>query len=271
MGRRQFAAMVALCLLCMASVALAGPIGYSVASNYDDHLYSIDLATGVATDLGLVSFGDAEGLEFVGTTLYAIGGSTDELWDITTAPGSKVGDTGDRIGVDAGLGYDATTGTLYNVNGDGSGSGLYQVNAAAGTASLVGSSSTYLDGLAITPGGVAYAADFVFSDSLYTVNLSTGTPTLVGSLAIGAVNARTGLGYDAASSTLYALTDGSAIYTLNTSTGAATLVSNVTYQGQTIAGFEGLAIPGADVIPEPTTVALLAGGLLALVRRRRRS
>src|SRR6187399_2233445 len=105
----------------------AGPIGYAVRSNGNDHLLSIDLATGVATDLGLVGLTDAEGLSFVGSSLYAIGGTVNQFWNITTPPGALVGATGARSGTDAGLGYDSTTGTLYNIQREANGSSLYTI------------------------------------------------------------------------------------------------------------------------------------------------
>jgi hypothetical protein len=81
----------------MAMTAAAGPIAYSISSNGNDHLYQIDLATGVAIDLGAMSFGDAEGLEYANGTLYGIGGSTNQLWNLTTSPGTLIGETGTRI------------------------------------------------------------------------------------------------------------------------------------------------------------------------------
>jgi len=64
------------------SSAFAGVsvIGYSVMSNGDDHLYQINFSTGLATDLGLVNFGDAEAMTMgPGGTIYAAGGTVHEL------------------------------------------------------------------------------------------------------------------------------------------------------------------------------------------------
>lgn len=111
--------MIVVGALIMASptMVLGGVIGYSVQSNGNDHLYSIDLKTGAATDLGALNFGDAEGLAFAGSNLYAIGGTEEEFWNITTPPGTKIGSTGSRNGLDAGLDSDPISGKMYNING----------------------------------------------------------------------------------------------------------------------------------------------------------
>jgi hypothetical protein len=245
--------------------AQANPIGFSVRSNADDHLYAIDLMTGFATDLGRIAFGDAEGLGFVGNELYTIGGTVDEFWNITTPPGVKVGDTGSRAGIDAGLDYDPASGTMYNINGESGGSSLYSIDLGNGSANLIGSTSTFIDGMGINSSGVAYGVDGIFSDSLYTVNLSDGSTSLVGALGLGNISTQFGLSFYG--DVLYGLSSGGQIYTFNTTTGQATFVANVlSLQEVPLSGFEGLAIQRA---PEPGTLLLLIPGLAALWRRRR--
>ena len=119
---KQLTALLAGALI--AATLSAAPICYSVNSNGTDRLYRIDLTTGVATDLGALSFIDAEGVEIVNGTIYGIGGTTNEFWNLTTPPGSLIGATGTRNGVDAGLGYNPATGTLYNLNGSSGSSSL---------------------------------------------------------------------------------------------------------------------------------------------------
>jgi len=219
------------------SAVPTGPIGYAVGSDGDGHLYSIDLSTGNTTDLGLVGLWDAQGLASIGSTLYGIGGTVNEFWDVTTPPGFKVGNTGPRNGIDAGLAYDRTSGKMYNIQRIPSQTWLYEINTANGSATLIGSSTVAApDGLAFDNSGVAYALDGLNKDSLYTVDLSSGNLTLVGSLGVNLWN-EVGLAFDSASGTLYGLTDGGTIYTINSSNGTATFVAN------TLSGFEDLTIP----------------------------
>jgi hypothetical protein len=256
----------AIVLILSVAPVLAAPTGYSVRSNVDDHLYAIDLATGVAVDLGLIDFEDAEGLAFAGAQLYAIGGTEGEFWNITTPPGVLVGATGPRSGIDAGLDFDVTQNKMYNINSDPGSSNLYEINIANGAATFVGSDPVYGDGLAINAAGSAFTADFLFSDSLYSVNLANGDLTLIGGLGLGDPNNLSGLSFDP-SGVLYALTDSGEIFTLNTGNGQATFLAQVTLGGDEIGGFEGLAIQ----VPEPSALLLatLSLGCLAALGWRR--
>ncbi len=258
----------------LATCVSAAPIGYSVSSNGNDHLYRIDLITGVATDLGQLSFGDAEGLELVNGTLYGIGGTISEFWNLTTPPGSLIGATGPRLGLDAGLGYNPVSGVMYNVQASGTGnSDLYRVDMATGAATLVGNGVYFGDNVAINGSGSAYAVDGVFQNTLYSINLSTGAATAIGGLGAGFYSVQVGSDFDS-DGTLWALTSTGYIYSINTTTGAAALQAEVrlnSIEGAPLSGFEGLAIEtSAAQVPEPATAVSIVAGLGALVFLRRR-
>lgn len=248
--------------------ALAGPIGFSVRSNVDGHLYRIDLETGVATDLGEVGLFDAEGLASDGNRLYAIGGNTQEFWDVTAPPGFKIGDTGERERFDAGLAYDPTSGRMYNIQTAWP-SYLYEIDMETGWATLISEiddPEPVLDNLAINGDGVAYTADFLLTQALYQIDLATAEATYVGDLNAGFDVRQAGSAFDPFG-TLWAITEYGqrpGIYKVDTSTGNATWVSEVTLDGERVFGFEGLAI-----IPEPTGLALFTAGAVALLSRRR--
>lgn len=253
----------------LASVSF-GQIGYTVMSNGNDHLYQIDFSTGVATDLGLLNFGDAEGVAFgPGGQLYGIGGSVSEFWNITSAPGSLIGATGPRNGTDAGM--DFYNGVMYNIQGSGGSSSLYTIDIATGASTLVGGSQLFGDNIAIGANGTAYVSDWIFSDSLYTIDLTTGAMNLVGGLGLGNVNLQAGSDFSLAG-ILYNLTSDGRMFTIDTATGAATFAFQVQdVLGNNLAGFEGLAIGNADAVPEPATMALMGLGALAAFRRRKKS
>jgi hypothetical protein len=259
---------VLLLFVVTASLALGGPIGFSVQSNGNDHLFAIDLATGIATDLGLVGLGDAEGLAFVGGTLFAIGGSEDALWDITAPPGSFFGAPGARNHIDAGLGYDSLGGILYNLQGSGSGHTLYTIDLLTGLATLVGDhpDAPFGDNIAIHSSGAAYAADGIFTDSLYSVDLTDGSFVLIGAFGLS-LNVQFGSDFDSGG-TLWLLSSDGQIYTADLGTGALSEIAAVTIGGEPAGGWEGLAIQS---VPEPGTIAMVVvGGLgLAALKRRR--
>jgi len=273
-------------LLGLPAVVHAVPIGYSI-SDANQTLYQIDLATGRAIALGVIPYmgegEELEGLTAVGSRILAASESNNgtgfmqgTLWDVTTAPGARIGSTGPRFGTEAGLGYNPRDGFLYNINADDLASpirsALYRINPATGATTTVGFSTIYADGLGINAAGEVFASDFRLTDSLYRVNLTTGALTLVGGFGIGDVAFDSGLDFDQ-DGTLWALTEDGSIYTVNTSSGAASFVAFVTVNGVRVPGdLEGLAIAP---VPEPSTLAMGGIGALTLAvgawRRRRKT
>jgi hypothetical protein len=282
--RSRIVAWVFAAALLLPSFASSAPIAFSVQTNIGSNLlYRIDLGTGIATNLGSVGV-RAEGMAFgPGGNLFALDGSGTQLWNITTPPGSIVGSTGPRNGVDAGLGFNSATGIMYNLNAGVSAAGvpfssLYTINLSTGAATLVGTSTVAgADNIAIRA-GTAFAIDALDpllsggTDSLYTVNLATGAMTRVGGLVIG-FNDLVGTDFDS-SGTLWMIADQLGIFTVETVgafAGRATFVATPrdSITGAFLTGFQGLAI-GAQAVPEPATILVVASGLLALFGLRRR-
>jgi hypothetical protein len=261
----------------VSSTTNAGPIGFSIisqeqSSQSETRLYRIDLATGVSSDLGNMSFDDAEGMAFLDDQLFAIGGTVDEFWNVTSPSGLFVGNTGSRDGADAGLAYDRTTSKLYNLNAGPSDSTLYEINPLTGAATLVGIGAFSADGFAIDGNGNAFAINAGGQNRLYSVNLITGSMAIVGSLGTGPTNKESGLSFDV-DDVLWGISDAGEIFTIDTLTGLLSLHAQATIGGVPFSGFESLAILIAETpIPEPSTIAIFVFGLAGLgVMRRRRT
>jgi hypothetical protein len=109
---------------------------------------------------------------------------------------------------------------------------LYTVDLATASKTLVGSTGQFLEGLALSPGGVLYGT--TNTGILYSINTSTGAATLVGNTGLGDLE---GLVFNG--STLLAVnftSSPSTIYSLNLSTGAPTaLVTEASSTGLDVA------------------------------------
>ena len=272
-------------LLALPSLGFADTFGYSIASSTND-LYSIDLANGMATDLGTINT-DAVlgGIAASGSNLYAVstsdnGSSPSQLYNVTTPPGSLIGDTGARFGNTTGAAYRSQDGFIYDLGSSpslmpgASQSALYQIDPATGRSMLLGSSTLYANGLAFTSGGMGYATDFQQTGSLYSIALNPYSLTLVGSfgLGIGGTGFNSGAAFDPATGALYVLREDGAIFTVAASganAGAATFDSFVTDTSndqRVPSSLEGLAVNSAATpTPEPASLLLVLPALLLFV------
>ncbi|HYG61677.1 MAG TPA: DUF4394 domain-containing protein [Thermoanaerobaculia bacterium] len=258
--------------------APTAPMGYSVQSDSNtDVLYAINLATGAAAPLGPTGFGDVESLAFNPdcSTLYAVDDVKDRLITCSTATGActAVGALGVDV-TDTGLAFTSNGGLFMSTDAPKNPSNFYRLDPATGRATLIGVQGQEVTGLAANRNGL-FGLGGDGRNNLVRIDPRTGRATQVGSL--GAVATPDGgIDFDARG-VLYGITDGgstpnspSQIFTVNPVTGAAQVVANVTSGGQTINGFEGLAIddgicsvliPKAAAIDAPTASEWALGSL----------
>jgi secreted PhoX family phosphatase len=131
------------------ALASHGNIAWSVQSDGDDQLYSIDLATGAQTPIGPTGFNDIEGLAFdANGTLYGVDDITNELvtCNLTTGACQTVGPLNVSF-TDMGLTFDQA-GNLWMSTDAPSPETFYRVDPATGQATAVGPQGQEVTGLA---------------------------------------------------------------------------------------------------------------------------
>lgn len=241
--------------LATAAPSFAVGTGYSVQSDGNQKLYRIDLATGVATPLGVTGFDGIEGLGFDPgcKTLYGVDDVKDRLvkCDIQTGGCATVGSLGVDV-TDTGLSF-AHNGRLYmSTDAPKNPLRFFEVDPQTGSAAWIGNQGTEVTGLAGNPLAL-YGLGGDGKDNLVIVDTLTGKATPVGPL--GAVTLQDGgIDFDR-DGTLYGLNDlgpsisgggkPSQLFKIDLQTGKATLVAPLKDpSGKPIHGFEGLAIDG---------------------------
>lgn len=253
--RRLILVLALVVLSLKASPALAGEVYVSRPFNA---FGTVDLVTGQYTNIGTTTVG-LNGLTFGPSgTLYGMG-NDNALYTInpTTGGMTLVGPTGAFFG-QANLAARGD-GALFATDPFTSGPGGFvnRVNPTTGAATSIGQSG--LTGGFAAPGGLAFGPDGslfllygLFTDNLYKVNQMTGVASAVGASGVEL----NGLVFS--EGTAYAFDFFGRIYTVNPTTGAATF-TGVTVNG----GFGPInAAAGGPassaVVPEPTSLTLLA-------------
>lgn len=277
-------------LLALAAVPGAAQTAYSVKSDIDDNLYSVELLSGRTRRIGATGFGDVESLAFSPGcgTLYGIDDVKDVLVRCNVATGgcTQVGPL--RVDVtDTGLAF-AADGKLYMSTDAPNPPRLYQIDVPSGRADLLGEQGTAitglgggfprtgcLSGLYGLGGDAAPAAGK--PGRLYCIDTARGGATAIGPL--GTVDPVDG-GLDVgASGTVWGLDDQGTIFSVDRASGRATVVQRADAARR---GFEGLAIADGICAAEapheipaagPAALAALAAvlatlGALLLQRRR---
>lgn len=237
----------------------------------------------VVVFLGATSFVHATYLSDSDGNLY--------FYDIDTNTYTLIGNSGYGPWYDIAL--NPLTGMLYGVTYPGS---LYSINTSDGSANCIGSTGSFINGLAFDNSGNLYGSGYTH---LYTIDLSNGSATQVaytgynssGDIAfdeygniymtandnwtessdrliyydfsdnsvseIGEIGYYGVYGIGFSGDTLYGFTAGKETITIDTGTGGGTLVFN---NGITAYGADTTAAP----VPEPSTVLLLGLGLICM-------
>jgi hypothetical protein len=247
-------------------IAIAFAVLFAAQAKADDLAYvgqinddfgTLDLTTGSFTLLGnsgqtLAGMAVADGTLFASDYHDASG----TLFSVNPANGALTTIGNSSVDIDD---FGSTTSGLYAV---GTNLDLYSINPTTGAATLIG--STGLSGFGSWRSLSTNSSTLYFANGtdLYTLNTSTGLATLVGPLGddneIGAMVFEDGTLYGGANE------PGVTVDTIDPTTGAATtgpgVSSSFTSYFYAIAPYP---IPGAAV-PEPSSLAMLACGLLAL-------
>jgi len=278
--------LVAAIALTLSATSYGGQILYGITD--DDNLISINTTTGAGTLIGAITLGGNPidvaplGLASSGGNLYAYDTNNGLLRQIDPTTGAIVATVdlgiafstgeGDMTFRSDGTGYMAST--LDDTGSFGSGT-LLSFSTSPGSATVVNSTFGSYDGLAFV-GNTLFGFDQQ-GDSLSTIDTTTGAETLVGATSILTIDPSSGfpiygfggLAYGPNDSVLYGdLSNFSAsnLYTLDPSTGTGTLVGAIGYSE-----VDGLAfLATTDSTPEPSTLVLLSGALLAAGAFRKR-
>lgn len=279
--------------LAVGTSAFAAPTGYSVRSDVDRKLYSIDMASGVATALGATGFNKIEGLAINDAgEIYGVNPATAQLVKCSSSTGacSAVGVLGGlpQIQTNAGLAF-SSTGALYLA----ANAVIYRVDPATAAASALGTTGPALSGLAgVLPSARCSSGIFGMGGNndkgkIYCVDTSNGVATLLGNISLTPLDA--GLDGDTSTGLVWGITNDvpAKVFAVTPATLAVGNMSTVTLAGEEIGGFESLAIahsvkasagaadPGG-VIGIPTlsmwmlmALAALTASIGVLVERRR--
>ncbi len=224
-------------------------------------LYTLSTTTGAPTNIGASGVTSSTvGLSPSALDTLLYGSQWFNILEIQ-ADGSGAAVLG---GADAeGMAFDGGTGTLYGaING-----AFFTISTATGAvATNLAAPGADIEGLAFGNGLVYGLAGFSGPrGNLYSYNPGLDSWTFIAHTGVD-FNLP-GLAYDAGLNVLYAKgSQDSFLYSINPVTGVATPIGDTG-----IGNGGGLAFVGASVIPEPSTLALLGLGGLALRRRRRRA
>ena len=234
--------------LAVGASAFAAPTGYSVRSDIDRKLYSIDMASGVATALGATGFNKIEGLAINDAgEIYGVNPATAQLVKCSSTTGActAVGVLSGlpQIQTNAGLAF-SSTGVLFLA----ANAVIYRVDPATAAATALGTTGPALSGLAgVSPSERCASGVFGMGGNndkgkIFCINISNGVATLLGSVSLTPLDA--GLDGDTSTGLVWGVTNDvpGKVFAVAPSTLAVSNMSTVTLDGEEIGGFESLAI-----------------------------
>ena len=249
------------------SAARADSVLYGV-TYFGNHLIQIDPTTQAGTDIGALSTPMSPfGLATRNGRLFTFDSRADLVREINPLTAATTASFGIGIGPVLGQG-----GLAFRSDGIGFLSSalnpatlnpamnLYRFDIAAGTSSLVGTSSHSLSALAFSPGGTLFGLGKE-DGSLYSVNQSTAALTLIGNIAGTPGSPVEALTFSP-NGTLFATID-DRLFTVNTATGVGTAIDPDPTNDVGFSSISGLAFSAVSV-PEPSSIFLFGGGLVAL-------
>lgn len=261
-------------LVLAASMAANAQTAYIIDSDGTNHLWSLNLATGVATDIGgPLNYSQIEGLATsAGGTIYGVDDETDTLVTIntSTAVATAVGSGDGNLGVDVngvGLAFDAA-GDLWMTSENTN--ALYSVNPATGGATLIDDThDPDITGLAACGTLLFGLADNV--SQFASLDPVTGASTIIGGLNNVTVPDDGGLTF-AGNGVLFGVSDDdegagtSEIFTIDILTGNATYIADVTDGVDPIVGIESITSTSAPpAFCAGASVPMLGGSSLAVL------
>lgn len=253
--------LIAFCLT-LGSLQAHADMLYGLSDNPvgNQYFYSIDTATGAATQIGTTSYGGGSLAFAPNGTLYD--GAYGQLWDINTSTGTfsvvstfKVPTEVDYIGFDQ-------NGNLYGI--DNTNSVLYHLNpntgSVLGTVFLNGASGAVLTGFVPGPDGTLIGS--TTGGAVYDVNPTTGVVTAASFSVPGSPRANTNIA-EGQSGTFYREVVGGGVSTLYATNATSAVTTEIGSTAQTLPNidFEQIA---ADPVPLPASVLLLLSGLIAI-------